>query len=135
MKCLKKRALTIDNKVLIYLYLWHKNYINYFSLQIFNMITSFTQINPFSCFFWKRINNSVGFITHVLKRWPIRIRCVMAAPALLAVSFSGFWPQGCSKRSGEEIISWVELAFCRGIFHVSDLKASRNEVLRKSLAG
>ena len=40
-----------------------------FSLQKFKTIASFTQIESFSCFFRKRLNNSVGFMTPVVKKF------------------------------------------------------------------
>ena len=50
------------------------------------MITSFTQIKSFSHFFWKELNNSVGFVTPVMKKWHIQIKCLVAAPVLLVIS-------------------------------------------------
>ena len=57
-----------------------------FSLKNFKMITNFAQINLFSCFFEKKVNNSVGFINLVEKKWRIRIKRLVAAPTLLVVS-------------------------------------------------
>ena len=50
------------------------------------MITVFTQINSFTCFFFKKINNFVGFITPVVKKWLIHTERLVAAPALLVLS-------------------------------------------------
>ena len=50
-----------------------------FSAQKINKIASFTQINSFSCFFRKVLNNSPGFITPVLKKWRNRIKTLVAA--------------------------------------------------------
>ena len=48
------------------------------------MITLFTQINYFV--FFKKHNNSVGFITPVVEKWLIHMKTLMAAPALLVLS-------------------------------------------------
>ena len=65
------------------------------------MTTSFTQIKSFSHFFWKELNNSVGFVTPVMKKWHIQIKCLVAVPSS---------------------------------FHVSDCRATRIEMAKKSLA-
>ena len=101
----KKRVSSIDNTILIYLHLWNENYVRSFLLEALTIIASFTQTNSFSYFFLKWLNNFVVFITPVVQKWRIRIKCLEAAAALLVVS--RFWRQDCSNRSIEEIIRWV----------------------------
>ena len=48
-------------------------------------MTVFTLINSFTCFFLRRLNNFVGFVTPVLKKCLIRMRGLVAAPARLAI--------------------------------------------------
>ena len=48
-------------------------------------MTAFTLINSFTCFFLRRLNNFVGFVTPVVKKWLIRMRSLVAAPAPLAL--------------------------------------------------
>ena len=82
----KNGFLTVNYKEVIYLDLWQKSIKSTSSLQKISVITSFTQINYFFCFFWKVLNNSPGFITPVLKIWRIRIKTLATVPHLL-VSF------------------------------------------------
>ena len=51
------------------------------------MITSFTQINSSSCFFEKHLI-VVIVITPVVMKWLIRIKCLVAAPALSSFQVS-----------------------------------------------
>ena len=68
--------------VLISLHPWHKKNVKIiFLLQKSNKITIFTLMNSFSfrvCF-----NNFVGFITPVVVKWHIHMKCLVAAPDLL----------------------------------------------------
>ena len=50
------------------------------------MITVFTLINSFTCFFIRKLNNFVGFITPVVKKWLIHMRRLVAAPAPLVLN-------------------------------------------------
>ena len=50
------------------------------------MITLFTQVNLFTCFFKKKLNNFLGFITPVVEKWLIHIEGLVAAPVLLVLS-------------------------------------------------
>ena len=56
-----------------------------FSSYKFNMLTSFTQINLFTCFFWKRLSNSVVIITSLLRKWCSHTKSLFVAPAVLVV--------------------------------------------------
>ena len=69
-----------------------------------NMLISFTQINSFSCFFWKILNNSIGFITPIIKKWSIRIKSLVATLALLMFHVPLDLPQDCSDQSCKEIM-------------------------------
>ena len=50
------------------------------------MITIFTLMNSFICFFLQKLNNFVGFITPVVKRWFIHMKRLVPAPAVLVLS-------------------------------------------------
>ena len=50
------------------------------------MITLFTQIDLFTCFFLKKLNNFVRFTTPVVGKWLIHIERLVAAPPLLVFS-------------------------------------------------
>ena len=52
------------------------------------MITLFIQINSFTCFFFKKSNNFVGFITPVVEKWLIHMKTLVTASALLALYVS-----------------------------------------------
>ena len=60
-----------------------------FSSQKFSMITSFTK-KIFSCFFWKRLNNSAGYVTPDVMKWLIWINHLVAPLDLFVIS--SFWP-------------------------------------------
>ena len=56
------------------------------------MITIFTLINSFTCFFLKKLNNFVGFITPVVKKWLSHENLVAASAFLvLYVTFLVFY--------------------------------------------
>ena len=50
------------------------------------LITIFTLINPFTCFFLHNLNNFVNIRTPVVERWLIQMKRLVAAPALLVLS-------------------------------------------------
>ena len=84
MKYLKNRDLIIDNKVLIY---WHLQFEKQqkFFISKFNILTIFTKENSFCFLFFKKLDNPVGFMTPVWKKWRIRIKSIVTAPALLVI--------------------------------------------------
>ena len=47
------------------------------------MITVFTLINSFTCFFLRKLNNFVGFITPVVKKWLIQMISLLAARLMI----------------------------------------------------
>ena len=58
-----------------------------FTLLKINMITIFTLINSFiCCFFFRKLNNFVCFISPVVEKWSIHMKRLVATPALLAFS-------------------------------------------------
>ena len=42
-------------------------------------------MNSVTCFFKKRLNNFVRFITPVVEKWPIHMKSVVATSALLVL--------------------------------------------------
>ena len=70
------------------------------------MIIVFTLINPFICFFLTKLNNFAGFITSVVKKWLIRMRSLVAAPALLVLTYL-MVDRRTPNRGVEEITSWL----------------------------
>ena len=78
----KNRVLAINNKVVIYLDLWQNICKSIYKIYK-TIIASLTPINSFSCFFWKVLNNSPGFIIPGLKKCRIRIKTLVAVPHLL----------------------------------------------------
>ena len=64
-------------------------------------------MNLFNCFFLKKLNNFVGFITPVVEKWLIHMKSSVAAPALLVLHVSYDWPHDCSNWGVNKIIIWL----------------------------
>ena len=86
LKFLKKRVVSINIKIPIYLHLWHRKYKNYFFHAKMCFDNNFYFNKSIYLFFLHNLNNFVNIRTPVVERWLIQMKRLVAAPALLVLS-------------------------------------------------